>query len=103
MQAKWEQIFVSTFVLYLCEILIFDGPVWESDLQVSWLRDPRAGTGPPLTHNTSSLHSHNLYALSEMVVIGEAMSVPCSNPRKGKKSTFEARASEVLHDDWFNL
>jgi len=84
MQAKRDQIFVSTFVLYLCEILTFDAPVWGSDLQACWLRDQSAGTVPPLTHNDSPLHCLSLNAHSEMAAFEETNSVPCSNIRKKK-------------------
>lgn len=103
MQAKWEQISVSTFVLYLCEILSFDAPVWERGLQACWLRFPKADTGPALTTNNLHLHSFSSFAPSEMAFFfKEEKSIPYSSLRE-EKSTSEACASEVLHDDWLNL
>ena len=84
MQAKWEQISVSTLVLYLCEILIFDAPVWDGDLQVCWLLDPSAVTDLPFTHNNSYLHSYYLYAHSEMAVL-RVESGPVLKPLGRKK------------------
>ena len=68
MQVKWEQISVSTFVLYLCEVLGFYAPVWERDLQACWLRFPKADTGPALTTNHLHLHCFSAFAPSEMAV-----------------------------------
>ena len=46
MQAKWDQIFVSTFVLCLCERLAFEPQVGESGLQARWRPDTSAGIIP---------------------------------------------------------
>jgi len=46
MQVKWEQIFVSTFVLCLCERLAFDTQVWEVISRLYRRSDPSAGICP---------------------------------------------------------
>jgi len=75
MQAKWEQIFISTFVLCLCERLASGAQVGGGGLQVHKRPDPSADVSPP----------EPMLKLLEL------------------KSTSEACASEVLHDDWLNL
>ena len=102
MQVKWEQISISTFVLYLCEVLGFEAPVWERGLRACWFRFPESDTGPTLTTNHLHLHRFCWFAPFKMAVLKEEKSIPRSSPRKGK-STSEACASEVLHDDWLNL